>query len=30
MAYENYDNNGMRQSKDLVLAPNEFCFIQNK
>ena len=30
MGYENYDNNGMRQSKDLVLAPNEFCFIQNK
>ena len=28
---DNYDNgNGMRQSKDLVLAPNEFCFIQNK
>ena len=30
MGYDNYDNNGVRQSKDLVLAPNEFCFIQNK
>lgn len=25
-----YDNPNVRQSKDLVLAPNEFCFIQNK
>ena len=25
-----YENPNVRQSKDLVLAPNEFCFIQNK
>ena len=30
MGYDNYNPNDMRQSKDLVLAPNEFCFIQNK
>lgn len=30
MSYNEYENPGMRQSKDLVLAPNEFCFIQNK
>ena len=30
MANYDYENPTVRQSKDLVLAPNEFCFIQNK
>ena len=30
MADYNYGNNEMARQKDLVLAPNEFCFVQNK
>ena len=30
MADYNYNNNEMARQKDLVLAPNEFCFVQNK
>ena len=30
MADYNYSNNEMARQKDLVLAPNEFCFVQNK
>ena len=28
--YNEYDNNSMIRQKDLVLAPNEFCYVQNK
>ena len=27
---DSYDNNGAMRQKDLVLAPNEFCFLQSK
>ena len=27
---DNYDNSGAMRQKDLVLAPNEFCFLQSK
>lgn len=30
MAYDNYNDNGAMRQKDLVLAPNEFCFLQSK
>ena len=30
MGYENYDNGSSMRQKDLVLAPNEFCFLQSK
>lgn len=30
MAYDNYDNGNAMRQKDLVLAPNEFCFLQSK
>ena len=30
MAEYNYNTNEMARQKDLVLAPNEFCFVQNK
>ena len=30
MADYNYSNNEMGRQKDLVLAPNEFCFVQNR
>ena len=28
--YDSYNTNEMARQKDLVLAPNEFCFVQNK
>lgn len=28
--YRNYDNPDMGRQKDLVLAPNEFCYVQNR
>jgi len=30
MSYDNYNDNGAMRQKDLVLAPNEFCFLQSK
>ena len=30
MAYDNYNDTGAMRQKDLVLAPNEFCFLQSK
>ena len=30
MGYENYNDTGAMRQKDLVLAPNEFCFLQSK
>ena len=27
---DSYDNSGAMRQKDLVLAPNEFCFLQSK